>query len=232
MNTMTLEKQILARIRREKVKPKARGYFVARDTGIWILVLAFVAALGVSFGMVIFTVVSADNALLNRLGFSRFEKIASSVPYFWLLATMVVGLGSYAGYRSTRRGYRLGVSRFFAVLGILTIGAGGLVYALRIAEYVDTVASENIPIYNIIVPINTSSWFDPDNGLLSGTVKSRESEDELIIRDQDLGTWFIDSSDLDIFNDPRYQSGERVKLIGERTGLDTFKAIEIHPWRD
>lgn len=232
MKTMTLEKQILARIRRDKVKPKARGYFVARDTAIWALVLVFVAALGISFGMVIFTVFSTDTTLLNRLGFTTFEKIASSVPYFWLLATLVVGLGSYAGYRSTKRGYRLGVSRFFAVLGLLTVGAGALVYALRIAEYVDTVASENIPIYNVIVPINTSSWFDPDKGLLSGTVKSRESEDQLIIRDQDLGTWVVDSSDLDIFEDPRFQSGERVKLIGERTGPDTFKAIEIHPWRD
>lgn len=229
---MTLEKQILARIRKDKVKPKARGWFLARDTAIWSLLLVFVAALGLSFGMVIFAVFSTDVMLLNKLGLTAFEKIASAVPYFWILATLVVGLGSYAVYRSTRHGYRLGTMRFLAGACLLAVGAGALVYALRIAEYVDTVASQNVPLYNVVVPINAGSWFDPDNGLLSGTMRARESEKEFTLRDRDLVIWTVDSSALDIYEDPRFQSGERVKIIGERTGPDTFKATEIMPWRD
>lgn len=232
MKTMTLQQQILAKIKSKNVRPKTRGYFVMRDTLIWSFVLIFIAILGLSFGMIIYTITSTDINVLDRLGFTTFEKINSSIPYFWILATVIVALGSYIGFRKTRRGYRLDISKISIVIALLAIGSGILVYTLQITQYIDTVASENIPIYNTLAPMNGSIWFNPDEGLLSGTIRARESESVFTIRDKDFIIWTIDSTDIDIYTDPRFQSGERIKIIGERTGPDTFKAIEVLPWKD
>lgn len=229
---MTLQQQILAKIKSKNVRPKTRGYFVMRDTLIWSFVLIFIAILGLSFGMIIYTITSTDINVLDRLGFTTFEKINSSIPYFWILATVIVALGSYIGFRKTRRGYRLDISKISIVIALLAIGSGILVYTLQITQYIDTVASENIPIYNTLAPMNGSIWFNPDEGLLSGTIRARESESVFTIRDKDFIIWTIDSTDIDIYTDPRFQSGERIKIIGERTGPDTFKAIEVLPWKD
>gem|GEM_PF-3198817 len=229
---MTLQQQILAKIKSKNVIPKTRGYFVMRDTLIWSFILLFIAILGLSFGMIIYTVTSTDTNLLNSLGMSTFEKINSSIPYFWILATLIVALGSYIGFRKTRKGYRLGISQLFIILGLIASGTGVLVYTLRIAQYVDTVASENIPIYTNITPLNRNIWFNPDEGLLSGTVRARETEKVFTLRDKDLNIWTIDSTDVNVYNDPRFQAGERIKIIGKRTGTDKFKATEVLQWKD
>lgn len=229
---MTFEKQILARIERQNIRPTPRGYFALRTAIIWSIVALSVITLGIGFGMIIFMLKSNDIPLLSKLGFSTTTKIISSIPFFWIILTMIVGGVAYINFRSTRKGYKMS-SKKFAIIAIgIGLAVGSIAYVLNVTRYLDEAASENIPIYNVIVPINTRTWFDPDHGLISGTVKDRDSNESFRLRVMDGELWDIFGKNINIPAGYSFHPGDRVKIVGTKTATTTFQATDIYPWKD
>lgn len=230
--TMTLEKQILDKIRERGVRPLPKRVFQARDLLLWGALGALLALLSIGFGMIIFGVSGADNALFNKLGLSFSEKVAYSIPYLWIgIAAITAGV-AFANYRRTRRGYRTSGKQFAIVVSVVAVTAGTVIYAADVAELVDRKASLNIPLYDQLTPLNTVSWLDPERGLLSGVVRDQESNDDFMIRDAEYNLWHVDASDAARPDGYAFSSGDRVKLIGTVTSDGEFKAVEIVPWTE
>lgn len=231
MKTITLQKQILDRIKTQRVRPTPKGYFKARDYIVWSLLAIFLGALSVAFGMVIFAVHSTDRSLFAKLGLSFSEKLFYSIPIFWIIATIVVGILVYVNFRHTRRGYRVSTTQFAVIATGVAIALGSLVYVFNVSKYVDQAAEENIPLYSAIVPLNTNTWFDPDHGLLSGHIKEKTSDDEFTLRDKNFELWTVTGSNISVVPDGyKFQTGDNIKIIGKKTGNFTFTAIEIRPF--
>ncbi|HEY9481243.1 MAG TPA: hypothetical protein VIR98_03385 [Candidatus Paceibacterota bacterium] len=226
---MTLEKQILERIKTRGLKPVPKGVFQMRDFILWTLLGVLAAALSVGIGMIIFMVAGADFQLFEKLGLSSSEKIAYSIPYFWIIATLVIAVVAYVNFRQTRRGYRIATRQVIMIAGLVAAGLGTAAYAFGIADKVDKAASENIPLYNAVTPLNTNAWLDPTHGLLSGTVREKDSEESFTLRDADSVLWTVDASDAARPEGFEFHPGDRMKLIGTKTGDDQFKAVEIGP---
>jgi hypothetical protein len=188
--TMTLEKQILEKIRAKGLRPTPKSFFKARDLLLWVLLGAFVAALSVGFGMIIFMIRGADLALFNTLGLSASEKLLYSVPFFWIAATIAIGAAVYINYRNTKKGYKTSVGKFSLIALVIAIILGSLVYAFNITNYVDRAAS-HFRLYNAIVPLNTNVWYDPEHGLLSGVVRNRESNSDFYLSDGRGTLWHV-----------------------------------------
>lgn len=230
--TMTLEKQILDKIRAQGVRPLPKRVFQIRDLALWGVLGALLALLSIGFGMIILGVSGADNALFNKLGLSLSEKVAYSIPYLWIGIAAVTAGFAFANYRRTRRGYRTSGKQFALVVTVVAVTAGSVIYAADVAELVDRTASENIPLYNQLTPLNTTTWLDPERGLLSGVVRNQESNDDFMLRDADYNLWHVDASDAARPDGYSFSSGDRVKLIGTVEGDGEFKAIEIVPWTE
>lgn len=228
--TLTLQKVILTRIKTQGVKPTPKGYFKTREYILWGLLGIFVAALSVGFAMIIFMLKGADMSLFNKLGLTVTEKVLYTIPFFWITATIVIAGIAFVNFRNTRRGYRTSTRQFALTSALIAVGLGSVAYAFDVSEIVDKTASENIPLYNTVVPLNTNSWFDPEHGLLSGTVRSKENDQDFMLRDADSVLWHV-TGDIEIPDDYKFSSGDRVRLIGEMGENDTFKATEIVPWR-
>ncbi len=64
---MTFEQKILERIKSGHLRPLSKGYFKARDLALWGLIGAFIAALGVGVGMIIYVIRSTDLSVLAKL---------------------------------------------------------------------------------------------------------------------------------------------------------------------
>lgn len=231
MKTIALEKQILARIQKQNLKPTPRGYFKARDYAIWALFAVFVAAIGMGFGMIIFAVKSADFSLFAKLGLSTYEKVMAAVPFFWILATALVAVVAFISWRMTRTGYRTSTKRFIVTMALIGAAAGSVTYLFNVSQYVNDAANK-IPLYHVVVPLDTSAWFNPDQGLLSGFVKSKDSDSAFTLRDREGELWNVTGSQVDIPQGFVFHPGDRIKIIGTRTGNTDFTATEIHPWAD
>jgi hypothetical protein len=231
-NTMTLQKQVLERIRTQGVKPTPKRYFVARDLALWTLLGVFVAALSIGFGMIIFMVKGADFGLFNKLGLTTSQKIVYSIPFFWIAATIAVAAIAFVNFKNTRRGYRTSVRQFAFIAALVAAALGSIVYSLNIAGYLDRTASQNIPFYNAVIPLNTNTWLDPEHGLLSGVVRDRNTNSDFMLRDANAELWHVTGTDIIMPKDFKFQSGDRVKIIGTLLGSGEFRALEIHPWEE
>jgi hypothetical protein len=229
---MTFEKQILERIKQRQLRPTPKGFFYARDLVIWLLLGVFVAALSLGFAMTMFMIRGTDFGLFEKLGLSSGEKVVYSIPFFWIAASVAVAIAAFINFRNTRRGYRMGAKQFALVAVLISIALGSVIYALDIAKYVDRAASENFPLYNSIVPLNTNNWLDPEHGLLSGAVRDRESESDFMLRDANGDIWHVTGRNIEVPDDFVWASGDWIKLIGAQTGPGEFRAIEILPWEE
>ncbi len=230
MKTITLEKRILEKIREKRLLPTPKAYFLARNIVVWILLAGFVVALSMGFAMTMFMVRGLDFGLFEKLGLSTGEKFAYSIPFFWIAASVALAVAAFVNFRNTRRGYKMSVRQFVLTAALVALALGSIIYSLDIARYVDSVAAENFPLYNLVVPLNTNTWLDPAHGLLSGAVRERESESDFRLRDANGVLWHVTGRDIRIADGFVWSSGDRIKIIGIKTGLDEFRAIEILPW--
>ncbi|MDE1875165.1 MAG: hypothetical protein KGI79_02435 [Patescibacteria group bacterium] len=228
---MTLQEQVLKKIKNQNLRPTPKGYFKARDYVLWGLLGLFVAALAVSAGMIIFMVRGTDQSLFARLGLTLSERLLYSIPIFWIIVTLVAGLAAYANLRRTRRGYRVGKKQFVIAAVIIAIALGSLVYAFDGAQYIDHEAAANIPLYTTVVPLDTATWFDPEHGLLSGAVHVKTSDDYFTLRDENFNLWTVTGDHVALVPaDFTFQSGDHVKIIGKKIGDFKFQAVEIRPF--
>ncbi len=231
MKTMSLQKQVLDRIRTQRVKPTPKGFFKARDYILWALLGVFVAALSIGTSMIIFMVRGTDRALYAKLGLSFSQKLLYSVPIFWIALTAVVGVVAYVNFRRTRKGYRLDTRQIVIAAAVVAAAFGSMAYAFNISRYVDKAAAENIPLYNAVAPFNTVRWFDPEHGLLSGAVKIKTTNESFTLRDENFELWTVTGKGVTLYPAGfKFDSGDRVKIIGKKTGDFKFQAIEIRPW--
>jgi hypothetical protein len=228
--TMTLQKQVLDRIKTQNVRPTPRGYFRARDFLVWGLVGASGAALSIGVGMIIYMAVGADLSLFEKLGFSTSEKIIYSIPYFWILASIAIGVIAYVNFRNTRNGYKVDARQFVIISLLIALAFGSLAYALNLTKYVDIAAAKSIPLYNSVVPLNTNTWYDPSHGLLSGTIKERNSDTDFTLRDSNSVLWHITGENIYLPQGYEMHTGDRIKLIGKDLGGDNFQVVEIRLW--
>jgi hypothetical protein len=229
--TMTLEKQILEKIKAKGLRPTPKSFYKVRDLAIWVLLGAFVAALSIGFGMIIFMIRGADLSLFNALGLSASEKLLYSVPFFWIAATLAIGAVVYINYRNTKKGYKTSVGKFSLIALVIAIILGSLVYAFNITNYVDRAAS-HFALYNAVVPLNTNAWYDPDHGLLSGAVRNRESNEDFYLSDGRGTLWHVTGNSISMPAGFEFHSDDRIKIIGTKITEDEFRAIEIRPWEE
>lgn len=232
MKIMTLEKQILEKIKERKLRPTPKGYFYVRDVAIWMLFGIFVAAMSLGFAMTMFMIRGTDFGLFEKLGLSSGEKIIYSIPFFWIAASAAVAVAAFVNFRNTRRGYRMNGRQFSIIAALVALAFGSILYSMDVSKYVNKKASEKVPLYNSIVPLNTNTWLDPAHGLLSGVVRDRESESDFFLRDANGVLWHVTGKNIKVPEGFIWASGDRIKLIGRETGLDEFQAIEILPWEE
>lgn len=227
---MTLEQKILAKIKTEHLKPLSREYFRLRDRVRWILLALFVGGLGVGFGMIIYSFMSTDLSVISKLELSTSEKILFSFPFFWIASCIGIGTVAFINLRRTRKGYKISGRQFLVIAILISIGVGSILYALNVAQYLSRIANNKIPLYNDITAPDTENWSDPRRGLLSGVVRSKDSNEQFTIRDAEAVLWYVTGDDIMLPEGYDIQPGERVKMIGKMTGDDTFTAREVHPW--
>lgn len=232
MKTTTLEKQILEKIKEQGLRPTSRGYFYVREITIWLFFSIFVVAMSLGFAMIMFMIRGTDFGLFEKLGLSSGQKIIYSIPFFWIVTSATVAAAAFINFRNTRRGYKMSARQFGFIASLIALALGSILYSMDVTEYVDKKASEKIPLYNSIVPLNTNAWLDPAHGLLSGVVRDRESESDFFLRDANGVLWHVTGKNIKMPEDFIWASGDRIKLIGRETGLDEFQAIEILPWED
>lgn len=237
---------VLNRIRKECITPESRFKVCWKNYMFWTIsiLMALIGSLFLSFA---FTELSdLDSQVFRKLRPIQFIRLVfATAPYFWFaFVAVATALGVWA-FRSTRRSYRFS-ALLVAGTTIFAVSTGAFALNIwKVNEQIEEGIAKGMPALLSMKgnPLE-GRWSRPEEGLLGGKVENVDAS-RIVIFSFDGKLWtVVHTSETRIHPDTPINIGEIVKIIGNRTGQETFHADIIRhraarileqktrPWRD
>ena len=221
--------KILEIIKESDIKPTPRWVFTLRSTGGWVSFLMAVILGGLAFSVIIYAIQQSDFNLGDHFGHSGLEMVLSILPFIWLVLVVAFFLVSILGIRYSWKGYKLPLLKQVGWSIGLSITIGTLFFIAGGGRWLDSTFVKALGAYESIEERKMQVWSNPEEGYHSGIIE-QITEESLSLRDYEDKVWTIDISDAWIAPPVMLESGERIKLLGNKRGSSTFQADEIRPW--
>lgn len=226
----------LEKIREEKIVPTARWKFETKNFLWWLALGVSVLAGGISISILVFLVTQLDWQIYAHLGDSFWETFLIMFPHVWFLLMAFFVFFSYRNLRNTKKGYRL---EWFFVWGAIVGGSvllGLVFYFSGASEKLNQVFASSVPGYEKVIHTKEDQWSQPEKGLLSGEIISKQTEEGTEVlnlktfQDEDWQV-SIDSQTV-VRGKVDLQEGEEIKVIGkQKEQKNEFQAQEVRPWQ-
>lgn len=221
-------KQTLEKIKKEKVHPRPRWYFLTRNYFFWLMFALTTLLGGIAFGMILFITTNLDWDIYQYLGFSLSKAIIVSLPYLWIALLLFFLFVTYYNFRNTRRGYRYRFIFIFLICLLISVLLGCGFYHYGWSETVETQLRKRIPGYQKMVYTSENQWMQPENGLLSGIIIAINTEEKsLRLKDFHNKEWIIDIKQAMIRSNLTLTENMELRIIGQKETEYVFIAYEI-----
>ena len=224
------DQDLLAEIKKQKIKPRSRWCFVAKNYLIWALgVLAMVLG-AVAVSLMIFLGRATEARVyfsLNNFG----EALVLLVPIFWICSLALFIILFYFNIKHTKKGYRYNV---WLVLGVALAGSvilGIVGQAAGLGQEMDDLLGRRAPFYDRVMNPQVRFWNEPEEGRLSGIVIAIEEEGDLILMAQDEIEWQVLVSGSRRAPGLEIVVGRPIRCLGTKLDASHFQAEEILPMR-
>lgn len=226
-----LSEKIVENIIEGKIKPTARWRFWTSDIFYrTITVLALVLG-GLSLGLSIFLLQNLDWGIYTFLGYSNLHSfVMGAFPYLFVLILLISLIGAYFFWRRTKKGYRIRLGTLTLLLLVFAGSFGFLSHIFGASQKI-YLALESNPQTRMLVYARENQWMNPEKGLLWGGVEKASSQSFTLV-DMDNNIWTVEYGN----NFPSAEKldesavGQDVKVVGQKTGRNTFSAENISGW--
>ena len=225
-----IQKEILERIKNKEIKPKPRWYFSLKNNAFWGAFVASIVVGSVAFAVMLFSLADNDWTIYTRLHKSFVEYFIASIPYFWIAWIVLFILISYAEFRHTKRGYRFMTHLVVGGSVVLSMVLGTGLFFLGLGGETHELLIENIPYYRSFVFDKRGTWSQPNLGLLSGTIRTVQSNNQFMLEDWEGRIWQVQAEDSTWHLPFAPETMETVRIIGEKSDDNYFRADEIREW--
>jgi hypothetical protein len=233
--TTHISQNILNKIEKENIKPKARWYFVVEHAVLWVPGILVTSLGAIAIAGILYGVAHSGSEYKDFVYSSKKDFLIAAAPVLWILSFFLFNSLIVQALRTTHEGYRLSVKKIifgsFAVSTIL--GASG--YLL----------DEKFEVNSLIrYPVHVREeqiWLSPSEGRIAGRIE-KKSDDELIVRDKNNTVWFVDMSGFGSTTFPFVEEGKSLRVIGTRSkevikdqddegkNGNVFIACAVFPW--
>lgn len=145
-----LSKQIIATIKKSKIQPIKKSYFIAKKTLIFGCLMVFTILGAIAFWIILWYSLEADWFLQKKLWFVYL--ISNMLPVFWLLFLCVCILLIYIHFKNTSRWYKFYIWQILLWGFIFTWITWAAFYGSWISKNIENVIENNTPkfIQNIV----------------------------------------------------------------------------------
>ncbi|HVW82458.1 MAG TPA: hypothetical protein VHC68_00720 [Candidatus Paceibacterota bacterium] len=229
----SLAKRVLDRIEGERVRPRPRWEFLARDWFFWLLGGVSVALGAVAIAAALFEVANADWRFWAATHGDFMNFFLSAAPFLWILALALFILVGYVNIRRTRRGYRYPF--WLIALGAVLTSAvlGGALFAAGLGEPIEEAVGDHPPFYRPIEAAERAWWLSPEHGLLGGTVVGVSStSDAFTLRSFDGSLWQVGADALSTTSAAVVERGGEVRIVGVPSkATSTFEGCYVFAWQ-
>ena len=224
-----LSKNIVDKIKKEKIIPVPKWHFLLKNYVVWVLFLISSMIGGIAFGIILLQLSDIDWTIIDRINSGPQELIITIIPYFWIVILIVfIGI-AYHNFRHTSKGYKSGT---FIILGIsilVSVIAGSIVFASGISRRIENFR-ENTPFVREIHAPHMKLWMQENKGLMAGIIEKLD-RDKILLRSLKDRPWNIDIRNAKLINIPQLKLKQKIEIIGEKIDNTHFKAHEIRSWK-
>jgi len=210
--TTSISDQTLKLISQKQLKPIPKWEFITRNWAIWF-------GLAISFFL-----------LILGAGLSWFGLVDDVItPYLWLIIVVVLLGMSFLLFENTKKAYRFPKWQVIGLIIFLALTLGGVLFKIGLANQIDKNLEMTLPYYRQMVPMKLKAWNNPQSGYLSGQITDLNSTG-FILLDFDGKNWNITSQNPLVRGRVVLEINTQIKLIGTKTGDNSFTVREIRPW--
>jgi hypothetical protein len=221
--------KLIEMIREKEMKPKARWRFTLKNS---LALAAFITAVifgALAFSVILFAIQQLDFSLIAHMSHSFFELMLGLVPFLWIISLIVFLVIAIFSIKNSKKGYKFtspSLAGFCTALSILT---GTLFFISGGAGWLENAFATNVSQYKSVEERKTKVWTMPEDGYLSGIIIS-VGDTTFELEDFTRKSWTIEFREADIVPSISIVDGEKIKMTGNMTSDDIFKADKIRPW--
>jgi len=231
MKNNNLSQEILGKIKKENISPRAKWRFLFKDYVIWSVGILALVIGALSFSVIIYLLRFSDWGVYSQAGNSVIEFIVLTLPYFWLVFLALFVYIIYYNIKHTKRGYKYSLPMIIVSSLLGSIILGGIFFQLGWAQKIDDVLGERAPLYTRVINHQMDFWDNPEAGRLVGVITEKVDDNMVILVDPKRDSYLV-RVDSSITKDAIIlETGQFVRLAGELTGDGEFRADIVAPAR-
>jgi len=222
-----LAKNILAKIKKEKIFPRAKWLFMLKNLSLH---LAFVLAIllgAVGFAVILTAISSSDFDFFQR----KIPVLFKLLPAFWILFLVTFLAFAIFNFRKTKGGHR--VNFFVLLLGnfAASIFVGSLIFASFGPGRIGNLENHFAKRMHMkgLHEREISRWQNPENGFLAGKILRVENERIFVLQDFSKQVWQVDFARAKKMHFVKVTPNEKVKMRGEKNSENSFTAAMLAP---
>lgn len=226
-----LSSKILQKIKKEKVTPRPRWYFILMHTLLGTAILTSIIIGGIAVAIVIRHFTLTDWELARQFAGGHVRSFFLIIPYIWLI---FIGLTIFLAdllFKHTKKGHRIELWKLVAASVALSIIFGSLFYFTKTDQPIEEGLRKNLRPYEQWENKRNQIFVAPEKGVLAGEIVRINQDEEWIVVDFKDKKWLVDISDAMMRGELTFEVGMRVGMIGEMIDQDHFKAKRIGPWK-
>lgn len=232
--TPDFKKDVLSRIEREGVCPRARWLFVGRECAVWGAWLFTVAVAAVAVAVSLFVIMHQQYAFYEATHDSFLALMLEVLPYLWFVVFVVGLLLALYHLRHTRRGYRYSLFGTALAGAVASLAGGAVLHYVGMGFVFDKSFGHYVPGYWSQEMMEEHFWQQPEKGRILGTyVGEGESAGTVLVKDVAGKEWQVSVSELFAPDLALLSTGKQVRLLGRTAdGAEgqNFYACGVFPW--
>lgn len=223
-------KNILHTLERERIAPRPRWVFLARQVA---LVVGFVVSVligGLSVSVILRALTDLDWDTPRMMQAHPGSFLVVYLPLLWVILLIFFGTVAYYEMRNTKTGYRYRAATILAASFLTSLAVGGILHGFGMGRLAERRFSDVVPFYQGFEARKISLWVRPGDGMLAGRVISGSATTTFVLEDFLGARWTIDAKEAIQHGSIDANSSVRVRVIGSIVHPGEFRAAEVFPW--
>jgi hypothetical protein len=228
-STMDNSTKLIEEIKEKQLKPLPRWRYVYKDTLLWTVFILSVLFGALAFSVILFVIQQVDFNIIGHMSNSWHELLLGLVPLIWIISLVIFLFIAIVSIKDSKKGYKFSALSLLGLGTALSILFGTLLFVIGGGKWLEHAFASQVSQYESLQERKIKVWSMPEDGNLSGTILSAGDE-TFELEDFNGKSWMVDYKEADIVNAVEIMDGEKIKMTGNMTSDDTFKADKIRPW--
>jgi hypothetical protein len=215
---------ILAKIKQEKLTPRARWIFQFKNLFFWSLGILTIIAAGILLTALLEDFLLAEWEIFSRHPGGQLHFFYETISWLWLISLIALLAIAFVIFRHTKQGYRYATLGLAGVVLVASFGLGISLYPTKIPSDLREFHRQYLG-----ERFDPNLWHNPDQGFLIGKILKIKQKELLL--DTGKQKWQVNFAKARMPQFLKLAPQQKIRIMGKKISEGIFEANFIHPER-